>query len=258
MFCLPWSNRTGGSFLLQHFHSGTWYENSHVTRQQNWTLASKGLHTLASKGLLARKGLHVLKYWLSSFRQHLGLTPLDQAACQEMPTLSRVQRSNIIQTLPSLTWMSASWHRGRATFNCPVLRLADVTTETGPPGFFRPKTFGPLAEAGLDWAACQKMPTLCRVWNANTVQTLHSLAEISASWQRGWATFNCPALRLAYVTTGTCPLNFFVPDTGPHVKARLDWAFLLKCWVLQIPLRGLPYIYSRFWHGTARLSLSGD
>ena len=67
------------------------------------TLASKELHTLASKGLLARKGLHVLKYWLSLFRQHLGLTPLDQAACQEMPTLSRVQCSNIIQTLPSLT-----------------------------------------------------------------------------------------------------------------------------------------------------------
>ena len=169
---------------------------------------------------------HVLKYWLSSFRQHLGLTPLDQAACQEMPTLSRVQRSNIIQTLPSLKWMSASWHRGRATFNCPVLRLADVTTETGPPGFFRPKTFGPLAEAGLDWAACQEMPTLCRVWNANTVQTLHSLAEISASWQRGRATFNCPALRLAYVTTGTWPLGFFEPDTfWLHIKARLDWVF---------------------------------
>ena len=223
MFCLPWSNRTGADFFYSIFTLAPGMKIVMWLGNKIGLCPAEGCILWPAKDCWPEK--HVLKYWLSSFRQHLGLTPLDQAACQEMPTLSRVQRSNIIQTLPSLKWMSASWHRGRATFNCPVLRLADVTTETGPPGFFGPKTFGPLAEAGLDWAACQEMPTLCRVWNANTVQTLHSLAEISASWQRGWATFNCPALRLAYVTTGTCPLNFFVPDTGPHVKARLDWVF---------------------------------
>ena len=223
MFCLPWSNRTGADFFYSIFTLAPGMKIVMWLGNKIGLCPAEGCILWPAKDCWPEK--HVLKYWLSSFRQHLGLTPLDQAACQEMPTLSRVQRSNIIQTLPSLKWMSASWHRGRATFNCPVLRLADVTTETCPPGFFGPKTFGPLAEAGLDWAACQEMPTLCRVWNANTVQTLHSLAEISASWQRGWATFNCPALRLAYVTTGTCPLNFFVPDTGPHVKARLDWVF---------------------------------
>ena len=224
MFCLPWSNRTGADFFYSIFTLAPGMKIVMWLGNKIGLCPAEGCILWPAKDCWPEK--HVLKYWLSSFRQHLGLTPLDQAACQEMPTLSRVQRSNIIQTLPSLTWMSASWHRGRATFNCPVLRLADVTTETGPPGFFGPKTFGPLAEAGLDWAACQEMPTLCRVWNANTVQTLHSLAEISASWQRGWATFNCPALRLAYVTTGTWPLGFFEPDTfWLHIKARLDWVF---------------------------------
>ena len=224
MFCLPWSNRTGADFFYSIFTLAPGMKIVMWLGNKIGLWPAKGCILWPAKDCWPEK--HVLKYWLSSFRQHLGLTPLDQAACQEMPTLSRVQCSNIIQTLPSLTWMSASWHRGRATFNCPVLRLADVTTETGPPGFFGPKTFGPLAEAGLDWAACQEMPTLCRVWNANTVQTLHSLAEISASWQRGRATFNCPALRLAYVTTGTWPLGFFEPDTfWLHIKARLDWVF---------------------------------
>ena len=224
MFCLPWSNRTGAVFFYSIFTLAPGMKIVMWLGNKIGLWPAKGCILWPAKDCWPEK--HVLKYWLSSFRQHLGLTPLDQAACQEMPTLSRVQRSNIIQTLPSLTWMSASWHRGRATFNCPVLRLADVTTETGPPGFFGPKTFGPLAEAGLDWAACQEMPTLCRVWNANTVQTLHSLAEISASWQRGRATFNCPALRLAYVTMGTWPLGFFEPDTfWLHIKTRLDWVF---------------------------------
>ena len=159
MFCLPWSNRTGAVFFYSIFTLAPGMKIVMWLGNKIGLWPAKGCILWPAKDCWPEK--HVLKYWLSSFRQHLGLTPLDQAACQEMPTLSRVQCSNIIQTLPSLTWMSASWHRGRATFNCPVLRLADVTTETGPPGFFGPKT----------WASCRGWARLsCLPRNANLVQ----------------------------------------------------------------------------------------